>query len=117
MKLFNGDGCIEIEITKVNFAKLYCLPLMNTRQLFTRAFVRCNNFIQFSKYSLNIFFYLYGNVSVQRLQTHPMQVDIKMAADQKTNNLLSHLNEMRFNSPFSIDQNSCIKRLNKPFRE
>ncbi|KRX47353.1 hypothetical protein T12_9315 [Trichinella patagoniensis] len=26
----------------------------------------------------------------------PMQVDIKMAADQKTNNLLSHLNEMRF---------------------
>ncbi|KRZ56678.1 hypothetical protein T02_5151 [Trichinella nativa] len=37
---------------------------------------------------------LFNNAS--KRSCRPMQVDIKMAADQKTNNLLSHLNEMRF---------------------
>ncbi|KRY42646.1 hypothetical protein T01_8470 [Trichinella spiralis] len=82
--------------------------------MFHKTFNSSDNFSPGRSF-VNVNSLLLNNAS--KRSCRPMQVDIKMAADQKTNNLLSHLNEMRFNSPFSIDRNSCIKRLNKPFRE
>ncbi|KAL1238715.1 Homeobox protein [Trichinella spiralis] len=75
--------------------------------MFHKTFNNSDNFSPGRSF-VNVNSLLLNNAS--KRSCRPMQVDIKMAADQKTNNLLSHLNEMRFNSPFSIDRNTRIYR-------